>query len=94
MRLRLRRGLTSLTGLLIVHSGSSTHTPFTCLPRAVLPCLPLCSATAAVTAAFLKHNNLELVIRSHEVKEDGYEIEHNNQLITGEWNSKTIRAVR
>jgi len=40
-----------------------------------------------VTAAFLKHNNLELVIRSHEVKEDGYEIEHNNQLITGDWNS-------
>lgn len=37
-----------------------------------------------MTAAFLKHNNLELVIRSHEVKEDGYEIEHNNQLITGQ----------
>lgn len=35
-----------------------------------------------VTAAFLKHNNLKLIIRSHEVKEEGYEIEHNGQLIT------------
>jgi diadenosine tetraphosphatase ApaH/serine/threonine PP2A family protein phosphatase len=29
-----------------------------------------------ITQRFLKNNNLELVIRSHEVKEDGYEIEH------------------
>lgn len=31
---------------------------------------------------FLKTNNLELLVRSHEVKDDGYEIEHNDQLIT------------
>lgn len=31
---------------------------------------------------FLKNNNLELIVRSHEVKDEGYEIEHNDQLIT------------
>jgi serine/threonine-protein phosphatase 5 len=35
-----------------------------------------------VTANFLRRNNLQLVIRSHEMKEEGYEIEHNGQLIT------------
>ena len=35
-----------------------------------------------VTEQFLKDNSLELVIRSHEVKEEGYLIEHNGKLIT------------
>lgn len=35
-----------------------------------------------VTENFLKRNNLKLVIRSHEMKEEGYEIEHGGQLIT------------
>lgn len=35
-----------------------------------------------VTKRFLQENNLELVVRSHEVKEEGYEIEHDGKLIT------------
>lgn len=35
-----------------------------------------------VTKKFLKDNNLELVVRSHEVKDEGYEIEHDGKLIT------------
>jgi len=35
-----------------------------------------------VTENFLKTNGLKLIIRSHEMKEEGYEIEHNGQLIT------------
>uniref|UniRef100_A0A7S0RRJ4 Serine/threonine-protein phosphatase 5 n=1 Tax=Pyramimonas obovata TaxID=1411642 RepID=A0A7S0RRJ4_9CHLO len=35
-----------------------------------------------VTEAFLANNNLEMVIRSHEVKDEGYEIEHNQKLVT------------
>lgn len=35
-----------------------------------------------VTDAFLKRNNLELLVRSHEVKEAGYEIEHNRKCVT------------
>ncbi|KAK9052579.1 hypothetical protein SSX86_029208 [Deinandra increscens subsp. villosa] len=35
-----------------------------------------------VTKRFLKDNNLELVVRSHEVKDEGYEIEHDGKLIT------------
>ncbi|XP_054799323.1 serine/threonine-protein phosphatase 5 isoform X1 [Prosopis cineraria] len=35
-----------------------------------------------VTKSFLKENNLELVVRSHEVKDEGYEIEHDGKLIT------------
>jgi serine/threonine-protein phosphatase 5 len=35
-----------------------------------------------VTEEFLKTNNLELVIRSHEVKDDGYEVDHGGKLIT------------
>eukprot|EP01127_Copromyxa_protea_P018304 TRINITY_DN5727_c0_g1_i1.p1 TRINITY_DN5727_c0_g1~~TRINITY_DN5727_c0_g1_i1.p1 ORF type:complete len:484 (-),score=125.10 TRINITY_DN5727_c0_g1_i1:47-1498(-) len=34
------------------------------------------------TAKFLKENGLDLVIRSHEVRDKGYTIEHNGQLIT------------
>jgi serine/threonine-protein phosphatase 5 len=30
-----------------------------------------------VTERFLKLNNLEYVVRSHEVKQDGYELAHN-----------------
>ncbi|KAL7589233.1 serine/threonine-protein phosphatase 5 isoform X1 [Lactuca sativa] len=35
-----------------------------------------------VTKRFLKDNNLDLIVRSHEVKDDGYEIEHDGKLIT------------
>eukprot|EP00982_Pelagococcus_subviridis_P015959 31440-Pelagococcus_subviridis.AAC.19 len=35
-----------------------------------------------VTKKFIIENNLELVIRSHEVKDDGFEIEHDGSLIT------------
>ncbi|KAJ3693881.1 hypothetical protein LUZ60_009361 [Juncus effusus] len=37
---------------------------------------------ADVTKRFLQENNLELVVRSHEVKDEGYEIEHDGKLIT------------
>ncbi|XP_076890896.1 serine/threonine-protein phosphatase 5-like isoform X1 [Bidens hawaiensis] len=35
-----------------------------------------------VTKRFLKDNNLDLVVRSHEVKDEGYEIDHDGKLIT------------
>ncbi|KAK9152530.1 hypothetical protein Sjap_000010 [Stephania japonica] len=35
-----------------------------------------------VTKKFLLENNLDLVVRSHEVKDEGYEIEHDGKLIT------------
>eukprot|EP01117_Protostelium_nocturnum_P005144 TRINITY_DN1868_c0_g1_i3.p1 TRINITY_DN1868_c0_g1~~TRINITY_DN1868_c0_g1_i3.p1 ORF type:complete len:117 (-),score=37.13 TRINITY_DN1868_c0_g1_i3:48-398(-) len=35
-----------------------------------------------VTAKFLKDNGLELVVRSHEVKEEGYLVEADGKLIT------------
>ncbi|KAL9241271.1 hypothetical protein vseg_015401 [Gypsophila vaccaria] len=35
-----------------------------------------------VTRKFLQDNSLELVVRSHEVKDEGYEIEHDGKLIT------------
>ncbi|KAK9065847.1 hypothetical protein SSX86_015248 [Deinandra increscens subsp. villosa] len=35
-----------------------------------------------VTKRFLKDNNLDLVVRSHEVKDEGYEIVHDGKLIT------------
>ncbi|CAI5978303.1 unnamed protein product [Closterium sp. NIES-65] len=35
-----------------------------------------------VTKRFLQDNKLDLVVRSHEVKEEGYEEEHEGQLIT------------
>jgi serine/threonine-protein phosphatase 5 len=35
-----------------------------------------------VTRKFLDNNSLELIVRSHEVKEEGYEVEHNGRLIT------------
>lgn len=34
------------------------------------------------TSAFLLRNNLELVIRSHEVRDEGFEVEHSGQVIT------------
>ncbi|XP_021603934.1 serine/threonine-protein phosphatase 5 isoform X1 [Manihot esculenta] len=37
---------------------------------------------ADVTKKFLQENNLDLVVRSHEVKDEGYEIEHDGKLIT------------
>ncbi|KAL0923958.1 hypothetical protein M5K25_004746 [Dendrobium thyrsiflorum] len=35
-----------------------------------------------VTKRFLQENNLDLIVRSHEVKDEGYEIEHDGKLIT------------
>ncbi|KAG9132064.1 hypothetical protein Leryth_022507 [Lithospermum erythrorhizon] len=35
-----------------------------------------------VTKKFLQENNLDLVVRSHEVKDEGYEITHDGKLIT------------
>ncbi|KAF3795044.1 Serine/threonine-protein phosphatase 5 [Nymphaea thermarum] len=37
---------------------------------------------ADVTKRFLQENGLELVVRSHEVKDEGYEVEHDGKLIT------------
>ncbi|XP_028343483.1 uncharacterized protein, partial [Physeter macrocephalus] len=41
-----------------------------------------CQFGPDITASFLKQNNLKLVIRSHEMKDEGYEVEHNGKLIT------------
>ena len=35
-----------------------------------------------VTAAFLDHNSLKMIVRSHEVKDEGYLVEHNGRLVT------------
>lgn len=35
-----------------------------------------------ITQAFLTNNGLDLLIRSHEVKDEGYEIAHNGKCIT------------
>ena len=35
-----------------------------------------------VTAKFLERNNLSLIIRSHECKEQGYDFTHNDRLLT------------
>lgn len=35
-----------------------------------------------VAEKFLKENNLELLVRSHEMKEEGYEVEPNGKVIT------------
>ncbi|KAL0311475.1 UNVERIFIED_CONTAM: Serine/threonine-protein phosphatase 5 [Sesamum angustifolium] len=37
---------------------------------------------ADVTKRFLQDNNLDLVVRSHEVKDEGYEIDQDGKLIT------------
>lgn len=34
------------------------------------------------TAAFLAHNSLSLLVRSHEVRDEGFEIEHDGKCIT------------
>ncbi len=41
-----------------------------------------CQFGASVTKNFLEGNNLSMVVRSHEMKENGYEIEHNGRLMT------------
>eukprot|EP00128_Syssomonas_multiformis_P001558 Colp12_sorted_trinity150504_noHs@23841 len=41
-----------------------------------------CQFGPDVTDNFLKRNNLELLIRSHEVKNDGYEVAHDGKCIT------------
>ncbi|QQP36040.1 Serine/threonineprotein phosphatase 5like, partial [Caligus rogercresseyi] len=41
-----------------------------------------CQFGPDVTHAFLKANNLDYIIRSHEVKEEGYEVDHEGKCIT------------
>ncbi|GAB5355738.1 hypothetical protein AAMO2058_000231300 [Amorphochlora amoebiformis] len=41
-----------------------------------------CSFGPDVTARFLKRNGLDLLVRSHEVRDQGYSWEHNRKLIT------------
>ncbi len=41
-----------------------------------------CQFGPDVTERFLKKNSLQYVIRSHEVKQDGYEVAHNGKCIT------------
>lgn len=38
-----------------------------------------------VTERFCNENNLKAIIRSHEVRMDGYEVEHNGRCITGKF---------
>ena len=35
-----------------------------------------------MTANFLQQNGLDLLVRSHEVRDDGYSVEHNGKCIT------------
>lgn len=35
-----------------------------------------------VTKSFLELNNLTMIVRSHEVKQEGYEVDHNGRLVT------------
>lgn len=44
-----------------------------------------CAFGPDVTKRFLSENNLDYVIRSHEMKEAGYECEHNNKLVRSLW---------
>lgn len=41
-----------------------------------------CQFGSDVTEKFLKKNNLSMVVRSHEMKDDGFEILHHNKLCT------------
>ncbi|CDJ56858.1 serine/threonine protein phosphatase, putative [Eimeria maxima] len=41
-----------------------------------------CQFGPDITAKFLKDNNLSFVIRSHEMKEEGYQVDHDGKLIT------------
>eukprot|EP00245_Coleochaete_scutata_P007829 TRINITY_DN2360_c0_g1_i1.p1 TRINITY_DN2360_c0_g1~~TRINITY_DN2360_c0_g1_i1.p1 ORF type:complete len:506 (-),score=107.70 TRINITY_DN2360_c0_g1_i1:133-1590(-) len=37
---------------------------------------------ADVTKRFLQENNLDMIVRSHEVKEEGYEVDHDGKCVT------------
>lgn len=41
-----------------------------------------CSFGPDVTYAFLKDNSLDYIIRSHEMKENGYDLQHDNKIVT------------
>lgn len=47
-----------------------------------------------VTERFCDKNGLKAIIRSHEVRMDGYEVEHNGRCITGEYNFVSRNWVR
>lgn len=42
-----------------------------------------------ITKRFCENNGLEAVIRSHEVRMDGYEVQHDGRCITGTWNAQS-----
>lgn len=44
-----------------------------------------CQFGPDITEAFLKNNNLGFVIRSHEMKEEGYEVEHGGKLVRSQF---------
>ena len=46
-----------------------------------------------VTKRFCENNGLEAVIRSHEVRMEGYEVEHDGRCITGELRSFPLRNI-
>lgn len=41
-----------------------------------------CQFGPDVTKAFLEENNLDYIIRSHEVKAEGYEVAHGGRCVT------------
>jgi len=41
-----------------------------------------CQFGPDVTARFLEENNLDFIVRSHEVKAEGYEVTHSGKCIT------------
>lgn len=41
-----------------------------------------CQFGPDVTERFLKQNNLDFIVRSHEVKAEGYEVTHSGKCIT------------
>ena len=45
-----------------------------------------------ITKRFCDKNGLEAIIRSHEVRMEGYEVEHNGKCITGKFLSKNSSA--
>lgn len=45
-----------------------------------------------ITKAFCERNGLEAIIRSHEVRMGGYEVEHDGRCITGKRNFISLQS--